>query len=101
MDEATVALLKKAFREHYFNSAKKIEFPTKMEEREFGYIPFDGTMVRHLAFVTPGQLIAELVRQAVDAVNSLTTSDAARANKALTENKLKALTVPPAIPRPR
>jgi DNA primase small subunit len=68
MDEATVALLKKAFREHYFNSAKRIEFPTKMEEREFGYIPFDGTMVRHLAFVTPGQLIAELVRQAPSSV---------------------------------
>jgi hypothetical protein len=45
--------------------------------------------------------LAELVRQAVDVVNSLTTSEAARANKALTENKLKTLTVPPTIPRPR
>ncbi len=68
MDEATVALLKKAFREHYFNNSKRIEFPTKMEEREFGYIPFDGTMVRHLAFAMPGELIAELVRQAPSSV---------------------------------
>jgi len=45
--------------------------------------------------------LTELVRQAVDVVNSLTTSDAARANKALTENKIKALTVPAPIPRPR
>jgi hypothetical protein len=45
--------------------------------------------------------IAELVRQAVDAVNTVTTSEAVRANRALAENKLTALTIPPAIPRPR
>jgi DNA primase small subunit len=69
MDEATVAVLKKAFKEYYFNNAKRIvEFPPKLEEREFGYIPFDGTMVRHLAFPAPGELIAELVRQAPSSV---------------------------------
>ncbi len=68
MDEATVAFLRNAFRQYYFNHAKRIEFPSKMEEREFGYIPFDGTMIRHLTFPTPGELIAELVRQAPSSV---------------------------------
>jgi DNA primase small subunit len=68
MDEATSNLLRKSYREYYFNNPKSIELPTNIEEREFGYIPFNGSMIRHLAFASSGELIAELVRQAPSSV---------------------------------
>jgi len=45
--------------------------------------------------------VAEIVREVVDSVNALHTTEVARVNKTLTENKLKAITVPPAMARPR
>jgi len=68
MDEATASFLRKTYREYYFNNPDSVELPTNIEEREFGYIPFDGSMIRHLAFANSGELIAELVRQAPSSV---------------------------------
>ena len=68
MDQATVAFLKKAFREFYFHSAQKVESPTRIEEREFGYVPFNGGMIRHLSFESQGELIAELMKQVPSSV---------------------------------
>ena len=68
MDEATLNLLRRVYREYYFNNPGSIEVPSKIEEREFGYVPFGGKMIRHLAFANSGELIAELVRQAPSSV---------------------------------
>ncbi len=43
-------------------------FPEEIGSREFGYIPFGGTMVRHLSFKSPGEAIAEVVRQSPSSV---------------------------------
>ncbi|MBI3022208.1 MAG: DNA primase small subunit PriS [Thaumarchaeota archaeon] len=68
MDEKTTSFLKKVYKEYYFKNSQQIEFPAKIQEREFGYIPFGGGMVRHLTFKTTGALEAELIRQAPSSV---------------------------------
>lgn len=62
--EKTRRLLKNAFREYYFKHTKKIEIPSKIEQREFGYMPFGGGMIRHLSMRTEGELRAMLVKEA-------------------------------------
>jgi DNA primase small subunit len=64
MDEKVVSFLRKVYREHYFNHRNLVEIPSKIASREFGYIPFGGGMIRHLSFRNPGELMAELVKQA-------------------------------------
>lgn len=64
MNQATVAFLRSAYKEYYFKNADDIEFPPEIQAREFGYIPFGGSMVRHLSFNGIGEAIVELVRQA-------------------------------------
>lgn len=68
MDGNTLSFLRKVYREHYFKRHNLIEIPSTMASREFGYIPFGGGMVRHLSFANPGELFAELVRQAPSSV---------------------------------
>jgi len=68
MDEKTTAFLRKAFREHYFKHHGDVETPTMIESREFGYIPFGKGMIRHLSYKSPGELAADLVKQAPSSV---------------------------------
>jgi DNA primase small subunit len=68
MDESTTNFLKKVYGEYYFKNSQRIEYPTKIQEREFGYIPFGGGMVRHLTFKTPGALVVELIRRTPSSV---------------------------------
>ena len=61
----TISVIKKAFREYYFNQSKAIEQPLKMEQREFGYMHFrQAGMLRHLSFKSMKELDAMLVREA-------------------------------------
>ncbi|MBI2184765.1 MAG: hypothetical protein HYU39_07395 [Thaumarchaeota archaeon] len=64
MLDPTVDALKRIFKEHYFKHSDRVEVPIRMSEREFGYWPFGGGMIRHLSFKTPGELIATLVKEA-------------------------------------
>jgi DNA primase small subunit len=60
----TTALLRGAFKEFYFKSAKTLEEPKKIEQREFGYSHFGQSgMVRHLSFRSKGELVATLVKE--------------------------------------
>jgi DNA primase small subunit len=61
----TISVIKKTFREYYFNQSKAIEAPLKMEQREFGYMHFgQAGMLRHLSFKSMKELDAMLVREA-------------------------------------
>jgi DNA primase small subunit len=61
----TTSVIKKAFREYYFNQLKAIEEPLKIEQREFGYMQFgQAGMLRHLSFKSMKELDAILVREA-------------------------------------
>ena len=62
MSEESLNVLKRAFREYYFQR-DAIEIPTRIEEREFGYLPFGGFMTRHLKLKNKGELTALLVRE--------------------------------------
>lgn len=68
MDDSTLVFLRRVYREHYFKRHNLLEIPTQMQGREFGYIPFGGGMIRHLSFKSPGELVAELVKQAPSSV---------------------------------
>ncbi len=54
-------LLKQAFKEYYFKNTAMVEVPDAIQEREFGYSRFDGTMVRHLSIKDRNELIALLI----------------------------------------
>src|SRR5919107_1254121 len=61
----TMSVIKKAFREYYFDQPKAIEEPLKMEQREFGCMQFgQAGMLRHLSFKSMKELDAILVREA-------------------------------------
>lgn len=64
MLEKTRQLLKRAFKEYYFKRGEKIEIPSRIDQREFGYMPFGGGMIRHLSIKTAGELRAMLVKEA-------------------------------------
>lgn len=64
MDEKTIEFMKRVFKQYYFRVGDRIEAPKRIEEREFGYIPFGGSMIRHLSFKTAGELRAFIVREA-------------------------------------
>jgi DNA primase small subunit len=68
MDERAISFLRNVYREHYFKHHDLVEIPPSIASREFGYIPFGGGMIRHLSFKNPGELFAELVRQAPSSV---------------------------------
>src|ERR687885_2862260 len=56
-------LLKSAFKEYYFRYSKNIQVPTRIHEREFGYMRFGSGMVRHIAFRNVGELLATLIKE--------------------------------------
>lgn len=68
MNERTVAFLRRAYREYYYNGADKIGFPDVIGSREFGYIPFGGGMIRHLSFKSKGEALAEILKQSPSSV---------------------------------
>jgi DNA primase small subunit len=62
--EKTVSAIKRGFREYYFKQSNAIEEPSKIEQREFGYMQFGQSgMTRHLSFKTMKELNALLVRE--------------------------------------
>ncbi len=70
MNQDTIRFLRATYKEYYFRNSDRIEFPANIEEREFGYMPFGGSMVRHLSFRSSGEAVAEIVRQAPSSVYS-------------------------------
>lgn len=63
MDEKTLAALRHAYKDFYFKHSAAVEIPSRIGEREFGYIPFGGSMIRHLSFKEGGELLATLVKE--------------------------------------
>src|ERR687888_425826 len=61
--DQSIMLIKNAFREYYFRYSKILEVPERIEQREFGYIPFGLGMIRHLAFRNIGELLAILIKE--------------------------------------
>jgi DNA primase small subunit len=68
LNDATKAALKSLYKQYYFNRAGWIELPDEIQSREFGYIPFGGSMVRHLSFKSAGEAVAEILRQTPSSV---------------------------------
>jgi len=68
MNDKTISFLRTTYREYYFKHNGSIEFPGQVPSREFGYIPFGGSMVRHLSFKSPGEAVAEILRQSPSSV---------------------------------
>ena len=68
MNDGTKAWLRQAYKEWYFRGSDRIEFPDQVESREFGYFPFGGGMVRHLAFKSKGEALAEILKQSPSSV---------------------------------
>lgn len=63
MDESSLTVLKRYFKEYYFKHSGRISAPTNMQSREFGYFPFNGAMIRHLSFTDIGTFRALLVKE--------------------------------------
>jgi DNA primase small subunit len=63
MDEKTILFLKNVFKRYYFKNSHRIIFPSYIAEREFGYMDFEGSMIRHFSFKNEGELIAEILKQ--------------------------------------
>ena len=68
MNEKTLGFLRSAYKQYYFNRADSIEFPDEIQTREFGYVPFDGGMIRHLSFKGQGEAVAEILKQSPSSV---------------------------------
>lgn len=62
MRNESISVVKSAFKAYYFNHLSLIEEPEHIEQREFGYMPFESGMVRHLSFRSKGDLIATIIR---------------------------------------
>jgi DNA primase small subunit len=63
MDESSLTVLKRYFKEYYFKHSDRINAPRHIETREFGYFPFNGQMIRHLCFNDIGVFRALLVKE--------------------------------------
>lgn len=57
-----MSIIKNAFREYYFKSSK-IEIPSKIESREFGFNTIEHGIVRHFSFANKGELIARIIKE--------------------------------------
>jgi DNA primase small subunit len=62
LEAATRAHIKAEFRRYYFERNLGIKLPTDVPRREFGFLDFDGRMVRHISFQNDGDLHAFLVK---------------------------------------
>ena len=54
--------LKKIFKKYYFKHFVNISLPEKLDAREFGFRYYDEKMVRHIAFDSPGELYAYVLK---------------------------------------
>jgi len=63
MNEKTIMFMKQSFKEFYFKNAEKIIAPFRLKEREFGYVPFNKVMIRHLSFQNEGNLRVFLIKK--------------------------------------
>ena len=65
MNEKDVNLLKRAFKQYYFEHFETIHTPKRVSEREFGYQKFDFKgMIRHISVKTDGELRLLLLQNA-------------------------------------
>ncbi len=62
MKESSLNLVKQSFKEFYFKHADCLETPSRIGEREFGYMQFNGGMIRHLSFKDKGEMHAHLLK---------------------------------------
>lgn len=62
MNEQSLNLVKRSFKEFYFKHTNCVETPNRIEEREFGYMQFNGGMIRHLSFKNNGELSAHFLK---------------------------------------
>jgi DNA primase small subunit len=62
MDKKTALVLKKKFKEYYFDNIEQLEIPARLAEREFGYMTFDKNMIRHLSFKNPEDLRVTIIK---------------------------------------
>lgn len=68
MNDRTKEFLRQLYREYYFRSGDRIEFPDDVQSRELGYFPFGGGMIRHLSFKTKGEALAEILKQSPSSI---------------------------------
>ncbi|MBI2937680.1 MAG: hypothetical protein HYY22_05685 [Thaumarchaeota archaeon] len=68
MSEKNTSTVKQIFKEYYFKHIEQIEPPTRMAEREFGYMTFDHAMIRHLAIKSSGELRSLILKEAPNSV---------------------------------
>jgi DNA primase small subunit len=68
MNGKTASTVKQIFKEYYFKHIEQIEPPTRMAEREFGYMTFDRAMIRHLAIKSAGELRSLILKEAPNSV---------------------------------
>jgi len=68
MNEKTSATMRQIFKEYYFKHLDEIEAPTRMDEREFGYMTFEGVMVRHFSFKKPEEMRVIILKEAPHSV---------------------------------
>ena len=68
MTSKTNYVLKNFFHKYYSNNTVNIEIPKLIANREFGYVPFDGKMIRHLSLKSHEELIDFLIRESPLAV---------------------------------
>src|SRR5215212_1976354 len=50
------------FKEYYFKNIGNLSPPVQMHNREFGFMTFDGKVIRHLAFPKIGNLKAFIIQ---------------------------------------
>ncbi len=89
VSDNTINVIRQAFKEFYYNNNNLLEVPEAIEEREFGYSKFDGTMVRHIGIKNVKELIALLVRE-VPADVYCSSAYYSNPSKAMQEKGLKA-----------
>jgi len=68
MDKKTSVFIKKKFKEYYFKHIEEIEVPSRINEREFGYMTFDRIMIRHISFQNSGEMQARILKESPNSV---------------------------------
>jgi len=63
MDSQTRLFLQNEFRKYYFSRASELEIPSNPSAREFGYLTFEGNMVRHIACKNEGEVKALILKE--------------------------------------
>ncbi|MEM0117110.1 MAG: DNA primase small subunit domain-containing protein [Conexivisphaerales archaeon] len=63
MDVQTKQFLQNEFRKYYFSRTAEVEIPDNPSAREFGYLTFDGVMVRHIGCEDEGEVKALILKE--------------------------------------